>query len=49
MPLPESPNAISFNDLNEELGNNANTELDLESASESFGLTSPHGMDELHD
>lgn len=48
MPLPESPNAISFNDLNEELGNNANTELDLESASESFGLTSPHGMDELH-
>lgn len=48
MPLPESPNAISFNDLNEELGNNTNTELDLESASESFGLTAPHGMDELH-
>ena len=47
MPLPEEGNSISFEDLNEELGNSATTELDLEFASEQFGLTSPHGMDEL--
>lgn len=47
MPLPEEGNAIGFDDINEELGNSSNAELDLESASELFGLTSPHGMNEL--
>ena len=48
MPLPESPNPISFEDINTELGNAAQATLDLESASVSFELTAPHGMDELH-
>lgn len=47
MPLPEEGNAIGFDDINEELGNNSTAELDLESASEQFGLTAPHGMNEL--
>lgn len=47
MPLPEEGNAIGFDDINEELGNSSTAELDLESASEQFGLTSPHGMNEL--
>lgn len=47
MPLPEEGNAIGFDDINEELGNSSTAELDLESASEQFGLTAPHGMSEL--
>lgn len=47
MPLPAENQPISFQDINEELGNNSTAELDLESASESFGLTPPHGMNEL--
>ena len=43
MPLPEEGNAIGFDDINEELGNSSTAELDLESASEQFGLTAPHG------
>ena len=48
MPLPTSANAISFEDINTELGNATQATLDLESASEAFELTAPHGMNELH-
>lgn len=48
MPLPDSGQPISFEDINLELGNSANAELDLQSASELFGESdAPYGMDEL--
>jgi len=48
MPLPEEGNPISFEDINIELGNDADAELDLESASVLFGESdAPYGMDEL--
>ena len=49
MPLPSSGNPISFDDLNSEIGNAAETELDLETAAEEFSInTRPHGMNEFH-
>jgi hypothetical protein len=47
MPLPAENQPISFEDINTELGNSAQATLDLESASVSFELTAPHGMNEL--
>ena len=48
MPLPDSGQSISFEDINLELGNSANAELDLQSASVLFGESdAPYGMDEL--
>ena len=48
MPLPDSGQPISFEDINLELGNDANAELDLQSASVLFGESdAPYGMDEL--
>lgn len=48
MPLPESGNPISFEDINLELGNDADAELDLQSASVLLGESdAPYGMDEL--
>ena len=48
MPLPDSGQSISFEDINLELGNSANTELDLQSASVLLGESdAPYGMDEL--
>ena len=48
MPLPDSGQPISFEDINLELGNSANTELDLQSASVLLGESdAPYGMDEL--
>jgi len=48
MPLPDSNQPISFEDINLELGNSSNAELDLKSASELLGESdAPYGMDEL--
>jgi hypothetical protein len=47
MTLPAAGQPISFQDINEELGRSSTAQLDLEYASEEFGLTAPHGMDEL--
>lgn len=48
MALPSS-GAISFDDLNSELGNSPGSPLDLESAAISFGINArPHGMDEFY-
>lgn len=48
MPLPDSGQPISFEDINLELGNSANAELDLQSASVLLGESdAPYGMDEL--
>ena len=47
MALPSAGNPISFKDINEEIGNTGNAELDLKTASETFGDTEPFGMDEL--
>jgi len=48
MPLPDSGQPISFEDINLELGNSSNTELDLQSASVLLGESdAPYGMDEL--
>jgi len=48
MPLPAENQPISFQDINEELGNNSTAELDLQSASELLGESdAPYGMDEL--
>ena len=47
MALPAAGSAISFKDINEELGNNLQAELDLKTAAETFGDTQPFGMNEL--
>ena len=47
MALPAAGSAISFKDINEELGNNSQAELDLKTAAETFGDTQPFGMNEL--
>jgi len=48
MPLPSAGNPISFSQVNEELGNSAEAEIDLKSASEGLGEdVAPYGMDEL--
>ena len=47
MALPVAGSAISFKDINEELGNNLQAELDLKTAAETFGDTQPFGMNEL--
>ena len=46
MALPSAGNPISFKDINEEIGNTGNAELDLKTASETFGDTEPFGMDD---
>jgi len=48
MPLPSAGSSISFSQVNEELGNSAEAEIDLKSASEGLGEdAAPYGMDEL--
>jgi len=48
MALPSSGNPISFSQMNDELGNSSTATLDLEDAAENgFGLSKPHGMDEM--
>jgi len=48
MALPAAGQPISFSNLNTELGNSAEAELDLKSASEGLGESvAPYGMDEL--
>jgi len=47
MPLPAPGEPISFEDLNLEIGNNAEDELDIDTAATFFGLSKPHGMDEF--
>ena len=47
MALPAAGSAISFKDINEEIGNNSQAELDLKTAGETFGDTQPFGMNEL--
>src|SRR6056300_1517352 len=48
MPLPSAGNPISFSQVNEELGNSAEAEIDLKSASEGLGEdVAPYGLDEL--
>ena len=43
----QNSGAISFGDINDELGNNTTDTLDLRSASASFSLTTPDSMDEF--
>jgi len=48
MALPSAGNPISFKDINDELGNDSEATLDLENAAENgFGLSKPHGMNEM--
>jgi hypothetical protein len=48
MALPTSGNSISFGQINDELSNSTTATLDLEDAAENgFGLSKPHGMNEM--
>ena len=48
MALPSAGNPISFKDINDELGNDSQAQLDLETAAETgFGLSKPHGLNEM--
>ena len=48
MALPSAGNSISFKQINDELGNDSQAQLDLETAAETgFGLTKPHGLNEM--
>ena len=48
MALPSAGNSISFKQINDELGNDSQAQLDLETAAETgFGLSKPHGLNEM--